>query len=713
MVVYLIDNMDINKIPISFKFINTERFSPVITGDDLPWKEDLFHVGFSGFSPDLLKDDSFITDDEWWIRQEDRCRHGYTVQNAIETGGDFFIDQRQYYVDEDTNETYSWGENIELMEDGSFYLKELNIYIKDRAVKITGRQYFYLNFWHIKRIPPGGGAKRHLPPRFTDLSFENWWIRERSHVEMLDILWAKSRQKGYSEEEAADTAYDMLFLKDSQTVIIGGEQFYNDNTMKMVQKGLDKLQHTQFYKEFKRGGMNKEFLATKNTGAEVYSRTCKDNPEAVSGLSPSKAHLEEIGIFKKGLLKEVLDTIDASLEAEGEFGGEKVGFRIYTGTGGDIENGVADMEEMLYNPEKFGLISFPNVYEDSDGENKIARFVPACKFKVVDKHGNSEMRNGIIYVLSQIKKASVDRKYTLTVMNPLKPSQIFMSKSGGYFGPIVAQWCNERKAHIMNHRDSRVVKRYHGRWINPKNYFDGVEFIPSEDGPFMISEFPEKNSTGEIYDNLYKAGTDSYDQDEAAYSKSLGACWIKKGFLNANKTYNKFVAGVLERPSVSIGGSDLFYEHTAMLCVGFNAINLIEHSKILIIDWYVKHNLTSLLKLRPEFVTASMVQVSKVNNRWGIDPSTKSEWLKMHRKYLSEKCNIDNCDFIELLDAWSKFKYDPSGKKFNCDITIATSLCTVCEEDDKMTEVDTSEKKKESNRPLAYTRDRNGNLIMI
>jgi hypothetical protein len=701
-----------DKIVRSFRFKGTDKFSPVANKIDMPWEQDYFHLGWQGFTKDVLKDDSFIVDEEWWIKQYDRCINGYTVHDAIEEGGDFWVDTKLYYTDPDTNEIFSWGDNIEYKSDGSIYLKELEITIKNKSVTITGRHYFYLNFWNIKRIPPEGGSKRHMNPRFTDLSFENWWIRELAHKKFKDILWMKSRQKGYSEEEAADTAYDFLFKPDSQTAIVGGEEFYNTNTMKMVIKGIEKLQHTQFYKEFKRGGESNEYRATKFTGAEIYSRTCKDNPEAVSGLSPSKVHLEEIGIFKKGLLKEVLDTVDASLEAEGEFGGEKVGFRVYTGTGGDMENGVADMEEMGYNPDKFGLISFENVYEDTDINTRIARFVPACKFKVVDKEGNSLMLEGIKYILSQIAKASVERKYTITVMNPLKPSKIFMSKSGGYFGPIISQYCNERKAYIKNHRESNVVKRYDGRWINPKDPFAGVEFIPSEKGPFMISEMPEKDKDGKILENVYRAGTDSYDQPEASYSTSLGSCWVKKGFVNANKTYNKFVAGILERPSESVGGSDLFYMHTAMLCIAYNATNLIEYSKILIIDWYVKNGLGSILKLRPEFVTANIVVNSKATNKYGIDPSTKAEWLKMLRSFLSNPINIENCDFIELLTAWANFKYDPTGKKYNCDITIATSLCIVCEEDERESVMYTQEKASEDNSPVCYIKDRYGNLIM-
>jgi hypothetical protein len=55
----------------------------------------------------------------------------------------------------------------------------------------------------------------------------------------------------------------------------------------------------------------------------------------------------------------------------------------------------------------------------------------------------------------------------------------------------------------------------------------------------------------------------------------------------------------------------------------------------------------------------------------------------MHADYLKTKENIDKCDFEMLLEAWAKFKYRPGTIRYNCDITIATSLCTVYEEDEK------------------------------
>ena len=162
---------------------------------------------------------------------------------------------------------------------------------------------------------------------------------------------------------------------------------------------------------------------------------------------------------------------------------------------------------------------------------------------------------------------------------------------------------------------------------------------------------------------------------------------VKKRFLTAESTYNQHVAGVVERPSTAEGGKNLFYEHTALLSMYYFGKNLIEWSKILIIEWYIRNNLEAALKERPEFVLARMIERSQATNFYGIDPSTKPHWLVKMADYLNVKENIDKCYFPELLKAWAKFKYAPGKIRYNCDITISTSLLEIFGEDIREMEV--------------------------
>ena len=145
-------------------------------------------------------------------------------------------------------------------------------------------------------------------------------------------------------------------------------------------------------------------------------------------------------------------------------------------------------------------------------------------------------------------------------------------------------------------------------WINPSKPFEGVRFVPDEVGWFMMSEEPEMDRNGSPILNLYNVATDSYDQDEAVESTSKGACWVWKRFYDAGRTYKKWVAGIIERPTPEQGGAEKFYEHTAMMCIFYNmSLNLVEYSKILILSWYKNNGLESLLKARPDIATAAMM----------------------------------------------------------------------------------------------------------
>jgi len=206
------------------------------------------------------------------------------------------------------------------------------------------------------------------------------------------------------------------------------------------------------------------------------------------------------------------------------------------------------------------------------------------------------------------------------------------------------------------------------------------------------------------FTNLYKVGTDSYDQDESYTTTSDGSCWVKKGFLNANSTYNLYVAGVEERPETAIGGREVFYENTEKLTMYYGGKNLIEWSKILIFDHYVNNGLEGLLKERPEFFLSRMIQRSQATNQYGIDPSSKPHWLKIQADYLSIQENIEKCYFPTLLKAWARFKYAPGKIRYNCDTTISTSLCSVMEEDEKLYEIIDSATLKEDSGLMKYER---------
>lgn len=1005
------------------KYVGTERFSPVIYEHDLPWNADYFHLSPDSITKDYLESGEWQIDEGWWYEQKQRCLNGYTVKNATDTNLDVWI---------------------------------------------PGRYYFYLNFWPIRRvIDEASGRKDVSNPKFLDFQLQHYLEIERMYTEKKNLQVQKTRQRGYSEMEAAHGGHEYSFYPGSQVVIVAGEEKYTDNTMGMTLRGLDHLINTQFYKE--RSINRTDKIQSRNTKSEIYARTAKINTQVVSGLSPSLIIFEEIGIWKKGYVKEVYGYVEPSLKSRGNkvgyglfigcvcagtkvwtgsgklinvedlekedgilgydgqgfskepisninlpklkecyritttggnvlecsydhpimtsinrwvdirtkngkrkkigkrvtftktedilvgdqlitltdvplFGNEKIKdarliglmigdgnystgntpclacaedsiydylkdnydistykhwkqtngtdyryvgvkgsskilrkagiymqskyskrlpsnidkydkeslaeliggyfdadgnvkynkrkdhvnvclssicydlleqvkyylhkfgigsiimkeyskggysdghtiYRLYIGktedvilfkenipllspnknavlemvnekkkrrkridnavyvqnkdnkkgkyfigkddlknlsyetvssieyigekevynltadrthtyiangfvtanTGGDMEEGVADAEEMFYNPALFDCLEFDgNLYEKNQTDVKTSMFIPSHLFRVIDKDGNSLKEESLIDIEKDRATRSGERLYQLIITEPLYASESFMASSSGFFGEEVILACNARKAYIRTHKEAQVAKRITIMWKDRMDWTKGVVWEYNDEGDFLMSEPPREDAKGNVYSNLYVAGTDSYDQDEAHHSTSKGSCWVKKKFLSADDTANKYVAGIVLRPTTAEGGAERFFEKTAMLCAMYNAKNLIEWSKIRIFDYYIKNNWTGMLKERPDFVTANIIKNSLATNKYGIDPSTKIHWLKYQAAYLNDLNHIESCDFIELLDAWANYKYDPSGKKYNCDITISTSLCEVYLKDEEALEV--------------------------
>jgi len=682
------------------RFVDTHRFSPVANKIDLPWEDDLFHHDPQGIPTSAkervayMNEHNIYIDDDWWQKQYDRCMNGITFENAIERGGDAYID------------------GIDAIWSGNdCYVPQYDIVFKDGRVHLTGRQYFYLNFWKIYAKKKDQKVKDVIVPRFLDLDyffFRRWYMMEEQSKDSQEL---KGRQLGFSEKGAGGIiGYNYTFIPASVNVIVGGEATDAEHTFENCERGLDDLINTQFYLQRAIGGDSSSVKKSRKTASEIRALTAKDKPQTASRYSPYLVWYEEIGKGKKGWSLDVAEFVKPSIYAEDE----KTGYQIYIGTGGEMEEGAQDLEQRHYDPDEENILSFENKYEPEgvDTTSRVGHFTPKWMFRVIDKDGNSLRKESIEKIRAEyaaLKKPK--KKYIFTTQNPIYASEAFLISSGGFFGEAKVQMLNERKAWLNNHKGATGERKISIDWIDPKKPWAGVTWKDDPDGFATIYELPELDEDGNVYKNLYGAATDSYDQDEAHTSTSMGSCQIKKGFLDANHTYNKHVARITERPGTAEGGKEKFYEHTAMLCVMYNAINLIEFSKILVIDWYIQHGLGYMLKERPEFVTAAMIKKSKASNKYGIDPSTKIHWLTLLSESLTYE-NIQKMDDVELITALAKYRYDPSGKKYNCDITITAALLEVLQKDEEHIKV-IRHKKENTERPYRAYKFVNGTFQTI
>ena len=399
------------------------------------------------------------------------------------------------------------------------------------------------------------------------------------------------------------------------------------------------------------------------------------------------------GKWPKGLITATREFVDASLWNEGE----KTGYAIYIGTGGDMDGGAADLEMMYNNPANNNLLEFPDVNEPDHmrSDTPVASFTPAWMYNKVDRDGNSLKKESTRFHEDELAKRSEAKKFLYRIQHPMYASDAFMIPTGGYFGKEIVQRCVDRRALIIKHSElSRKGMLGNTYWRDPKDWSKGVYFKEgvNENGKSMVLYFEDPKidpTTGIPYNNLYKQTTDSYDRDEANTSSSRGSTLIFHGFFDAECDSNYEVARLTIRPETFDGGAEKFYEETLKLNILFNSINLIEFSNIRIFDFYKNRGFNYMLKERPQLMISRWIEHSQANNQYGIDPSSKPYWLSAAKDWLmrGDYNFINNCNDEGLLHALAKFRYDPRLGRYNCDITITFALMVVLLGDEEGLEV--------------------------
>ena len=163
----------------------------------------------------------------------------------------------------------------------------------------------------------------------------------------------KGRQEGFSEKGGGIVlGWNYTFVDDSQNIIVAGIEADGETTFAKTKNGLGYLRNTQFYHETQSN--NEQKIKSKNTGAEVLLETAKDNPQCLSRYSPYWVWYEEIGKGPKGWSLKVARYNKAAIETEGE----KTGFQHFIGTAGEANEGIYDLEQRHYNPERYNCLSF-------------------------------------------------------------------------------------------------------------------------------------------------------------------------------------------------------------------------------------------------------------------------------------------------------------------------------------------------------------------
>ena len=663
------------------RFIDTHKYSPVANGIDLPLDGDLFFHKPNEI-PDnnkekikFFKEKDIVIDELWWNEQDVRCRDGIYVKNGVEKGGDAIVDGRDAIWNDGNTPIKHWNPNFKkeiTISPKSVYLNDADIEFTNGTVFITGRHYFYLNFWKIMAKVKGQKYKDYIHPRFLDMDYLKFARIRMMMEQSKDNSESKARQKGYSETSAGGIlGYNYTFYRSSENVIVAGNDEDMHNLFMKTRDGLEELKNTQFYKETSTNSIERKRIIAKRFRSKILGFTAGNNDQVLSRLSPFFVIFEEIGKWAKGLAPAVKKFVEPSIQAENE----RTGFMYDIGTGGDMEGGASDLEDIHYRSHEKKYLRFVNRFEREklSKDHTSGWFTSNAWFKIIDKNGNSKFQESFDATLAEIamEKDPV-KKYLEITQKALYAADSFMMSVAGYFGEHTINLLNARLAQIRLHKELQIERHGILEWKNKNKPFEGVRFIETnkEEAFITITEEPVLDDDGKVYRGLYEIGVDSYDQDESATSTSMGAAVMRKKFLDYNTTSNTETALLLERPETKHGGKELFYEHCAMLSVwGGNVEMIIEHTRKLVIDWLVWNGFENLVGLKPRFAFAGMMNRSQAANKFGVDGSMKPHVMAIRSQELDEEF-INNMYLTDIIKANAAYKYS---RTYNCDITVASA----------------------------------------
>ena len=550
--------------------------------------------------------------------------------------------------------------------------------------KISGKFYFYLNYYKILGNDGTVGSRKTLiSPWYRQMDHEYFDLFETCKKEEKGMIVIKARDKGFSYMNSGMISHEYTFFPFNDVGIAAGLQATADAFFDKTKKGLNGL-HSNFKHSFLKDtdGILRSGYKQKNkdgkweVGGYQSTIICRtmDNPEVFKGERVSLMVFEEAGEFKH------LKNAYMSSKACFMDGNKQFGVPIVGGTGGDISKASKDFMDMYY---------------ESDAYNLIPMFIPASRayygfFDIetgVEKKREAE--ESLLEDREVIVKSGDREAYNLHIQNyPLTIQEAFLNTKTARFDNSLL---NAQRSRILASKDyrSQVQQGYLDWEFNEDEEFI-VRWRPHPEGPFKILHHPEPQ-----YKDLDIGGIDSYDQDQAGASDSLGSAIIYRRFVNTDHASDYMVAEYTDRPAKK----EDFWDGCLKLAVYYNAKMLVEYTKIGILDYFKRMNALKYLKEKPE---SAHNPGTKTRNRYGVhmNKQVKSLMEDLMDDYIRE--NVEDIWFLDLIEELSSY-----GTR-NTDRAIAFGLCLIHNIDNYRIQAKEIEAEKEDIGFKYYKLDHNG-----
>jgi hypothetical protein len=528
------------------------------------------------------------------------------------------------------------------------------------GIWITGYHYFYLNFCPI--IIAEQSVTTDIKDNKEGISFKgdriqgfpSFWDGDYKYFHYLDqcennintlnhAVVLKARRKGFSFKGGSMLCRNYFLIPRSKSYAFAYEKEFltEDGLLTKAWDIMDFIDsHTAWAK--RRGKYNQEFhrrasyvtesvdgvWIEKGFKSEIIGVSFRDNWNKSRGKAGKLALYEEAGFFKN-----LWKSWNVGLPSMKQ-GNMITGLSIAFGTGGSEGADFMSLEDMFNYPGKYSVNPFPYDWEGTGRLKNHAFFFPDYwnRDGCMDKDGNSDIEKAIKEVEAEvefkIKEGGNSEDVTRHVAeHPLKPAHALMKIGLSNF-PVddLRKQLEELEDNPKEYKEKEYwgnlietgegLKWKDDRSLTPINEFP-LKDLRTKKGAYCIWERPIISEVeGKIADGIYIAGLDSYDDDQAPDSPSLGSLWIM------NLLTDRIVAEYTGRPETA----EDYYVNVIKLLQYYNALCCYERRNKGIYQYLKSNSYLSLLKhlaLEPKILKDQNISKANTigNNAYGFNPS--------------------------------------------------------------------------------------------
>lgn len=623
----------------SYKSYELTGYRPINDVDGLDFDPDWFRqdainkLKTGRYSPSSIPLGS-RTHREWWIERKRRCNEGYTYN----------------------------------------------------GYRITGDNYFFINFYNLKSSDAGTINQDYGFPQFLVFQYEYFHYLEMCELLKYDSSVLKSRGIGFSEMAASFIARPYTTIPNFRSVVSAYSKNHLEPTLDKIWLQLDWLnENTET--AFKRARMvintkthKRASKKDKDGGedptshrSEIEGLIC-DDPDKLRGDRDQILVYEEAGadpaLMKKWVKGTALITV---------LGGKRVGRKIAFGTGGSSNaNSMEGLKRLTNNPRAYNILPVRHNYTADGSYVETGLFIPAYRivYDLVDKRGWCNLEKAKEWHMKEREKLAdspqdlleYKSEYCFTIEEAL------IQHSGNMF-PV--EELAEQMAAIDIYRKNTPPQKGHLIWTrDADDRPTGVKWKTDDThGKIQILEHPLTTEENLGYKNLYVAGIDSIDigtADSTGTDKKPSQFCIvikKRVFGTADPQY---VAIYKDRPKDPRES----YEIAAKLLTYYGCQAVLESTRTALLTYFRDKKFLHLLMKRPR---STMSDVSKGNPNMHGAPATVK--VIEHYRELIYDFIIDYCHTIQFPEMLGQLLNYSDEKKKDFDIVAAMGMAELGDEE--------------------------------